>query len=151
MKNIWIFCLKIFNFSAINFSVYLNRHVFVMRYHTRPCVEGVLLICLNRSAWLTRWPPCPYMVKTPLNLLLQNQESFKAESCSRALEAQSYPSLFKWWLWCWNLTFVRRGQICVPMNWYGKNIEKTVSQNVFKTYGWNLQCMIKVANPFSYN
>ena len=24
------FCLKIFNFSVINFSVYLNRHVFVM-------------------------------------------------------------------------------------------------------------------------
>ena len=29
-KNIGIFCLKIFNFSVINFSVYLNRHVFVM-------------------------------------------------------------------------------------------------------------------------
>ena len=24
------FCLKIFNFSVINFSVYLNRHFFVM-------------------------------------------------------------------------------------------------------------------------
>ena len=30
MKNILIFCLKIFNFSVINFSVYLNRRVFVM-------------------------------------------------------------------------------------------------------------------------
>ena len=29
MKNIKSFCLKIFN-SVINFSVYLNRHVFVM-------------------------------------------------------------------------------------------------------------------------
>ena len=31
MKNIWIFCPKIFNFSVINFSVYLNRRVFVMK------------------------------------------------------------------------------------------------------------------------
>ena len=30
MKNILIFCLKIFNFSVINFSVYLNRRVFLM-------------------------------------------------------------------------------------------------------------------------
>ena len=30
MKNIWIFCLKIFDFLVINFSVYLNRYVFVM-------------------------------------------------------------------------------------------------------------------------
>ena len=35
MKIIWIFCLKIFNFSVINFSVYLNRHVFVMETHKR--------------------------------------------------------------------------------------------------------------------
>ena len=31
------------------------------------------------------------------------------------------------------------------------NIEKSVSQNVLKTIGRNLQCMIKVANPFSKN
>ena len=30
MKNILTFCLKIFNFSVINFSVYVNRYVFVM-------------------------------------------------------------------------------------------------------------------------
>ena len=29
-KYLIFFCLKIFNFSVINFSVYLNRHVFVM-------------------------------------------------------------------------------------------------------------------------
>ena len=32
----------------------------------------------------------------------------------------------------------------------GKILKKSVSQNVFKTYGWNLKCVIKVVNPFIY-
>ena len=51
----------------------------------------------------------------------------------------------------WHLTFLHLGQICVPVHLYGENIEKSVSHNVLKINGWNLQCMIKVANPFSYN
>ena len=51
----------------------------------------------------------------------------------------------------WHLSFLRQGQICVPMYLYGENTEKSVSQNVLKTNVWNLHCMIKVANPFSYN
>ena len=34
MKIFDFFCLKIFNFSVINFSVYLNRRVFVMRWNS---------------------------------------------------------------------------------------------------------------------
>ena len=30
MKNIRIFYLKIFNFLVVKFSIYLNRHVFIM-------------------------------------------------------------------------------------------------------------------------
>ena len=37
------------------------------------------------------------------------------------------------------------------MHVYGENIENSVSQNVLKTNDWNLQYMIKVANPCSYN
>ena len=37
------------------------------------------------------------------------------------------------------------------MHLYGENIEKSVFQNVLKTNGWNLQGMIKVANPSCYN
>ena len=51
----------------------------------------------------------------------------------------------------WHLTFLRQGQICIPMHLYGENTENSVSQNVLKTNGWNLQYMIKVANTFSYN
>ena len=39
-----------------------------------------------------------------------------------------------------DLTFLRRGQICIPMHLYGENIENSVSENV-KT-----NKMIKVAN-----
>ena len=37
------------------------------------------------------------------------------------------------------------------MHLYVENIENSISQIVLKTKGWNLQCMIKVANPYSYN
>ena len=36
------------------------------------------------------------------------------------------------------------------MHLYGKNIEN-ISQNVWKTNGLNLYCIIEVVNPFSYN
>ena len=32
---------------------------------------------------------------------------------------------------------------------HGENVVKSLSENVIKTAGRNLQCMIKVANPFS--
>ena len=52
-----------------------------------------------------------------------------------------------------SLTFdlLRQGQICVPMCLYEENIENLISHNVLTTNDRNLQCMIKVANPFSYN
>ena len=40
----------------------------------------------------SRLPPCPYMVKTLKNLLLQNQESFKAESWYIASRTQGLQS-----------------------------------------------------------
>ena len=38
-----------------------------------------------------------------------------------------------------------------PSALYGENIKNSVSQNALKTFGCNLQCMTKAANPFSYN
>ena len=51
----------------------------------------------------------------------------------------------------WLLTVLRKYQICVSMHLYEENIEKSFSQNLIKTNGWDLQCIIKVANPFCYN
>ena len=41
MKNIRIFHLKIFIFLVVNFSVYLNRRVFVMKYFLSLCCKNV--------------------------------------------------------------------------------------------------------------
>ena len=38
--------------------------------------------------------------------------------------------------------------ICVSIHLYEENIENSVSQDVLKTSGWNLQCMIRVPNIF---
>ena len=50
-----------------------------------------------------------------------------------------------------HLTFLRHCQIYVSMHLYGENIENSGFQNALKTNNWNLQCIIKVANTFSYN
>ena len=34
---------------------------------------------------------------------------------------------------------------------YGENVEQIIYQNILKTYGWNLQCLIRIAKPFSYS
>ena len=44
------------------------------------------------------------------------------------------------------MTFSWQCQIFVPMHLYGKNIEKLFSENLLKTNGLNLQCMITVVN-----
>ena len=42
-----------------------------------------------------RWPPCPYMVKTFKNLLLQNQECLGAEPLQESLGTGGLPKLLK--------------------------------------------------------
>ena len=41
MKNIRIFYLKFFNFLVEKFSIYLNRHVFVMSWPATQCVNSI--------------------------------------------------------------------------------------------------------------
>ena len=36
----------------------------------------------------------------------------------------------------WPLTFLRQGQICVPIHLYGEDVEKSFSQNELKTNDW---------------
>ena len=42
-----------------------------------------------------RWPPCPYMVKTFKNLLLQNPGCFGAESLHNSSGTEGLPKLLK--------------------------------------------------------
>ena len=67
---------------------------------------------------ISRWPPCSYMVKT-LKSLLQNQESFMAESWYTR-----FTKFVQMMTLGWPLTFSRQGQICVPMHLYGENVKK---------------------------
>ena len=91
------------------------------------------------------------MVKTLKNLLLLNQESFNAEFKYIALRTLGLPNLFKWWpyigIWLF-YSKVRSASLCICH--CRENHENSVSQNVLKTSGWNLQCSM-VANPFTYN
>ena len=43
-----------------------------------------------------RWPPCLYMVKTFKNLLLENRESFGAESLHKSSGTRGLPKLLKY-------------------------------------------------------
>ena len=71
---------------------------YFFKIHVQPSVyKRGLKICTNGHGPLIKMEPCPYMVKTPKNLLLQNQESFKTESQYIALLTQGLPSVFKWW------------------------------------------------------
>ena len=99
----------------------------------------------------TRWPPCPCIVKTLKNLLLQNQESFAVESWCIASGTQS-TKFVKMMIVGWALFFLLQSQICVPIHLYGENVEKNhFSHYVLKTNGWNLQRMIKEVKLFSYH
>ena len=46
--------------------------------------------------------------------------------------------------------FTARLNLCL-YNLYGENVEKSFSQNVLKTNGRNLQCIIKVVKLFSHS
>ena len=55
-------------------------------------------VCSNGLGHMTRWLPCPYMVKTFKNLL-RNQKADDLETWYEASGALVLPSLFKWWPW----------------------------------------------------
>ena len=66
-----------------------------------------------------RWPPCPYMVKTFKNLLLQNRGCLWHESLHKSSGMGGLPKLLKWWSYIDVWPFLRRGQVCFPMHLYG--------------------------------
>ena len=122
------------------------------RFYMGPSFERVLKICSMVLCHWTRWPPCPYMVETLKNLLLQNQESFEAKSWYIHSIGDSRSTNFvQMMVVGWPLTFLWQDQICTPIHLYGENVKKLFSQTAFKTNGWNLQYLIKVVKYFSYS
>ena len=65
-----------------------------------------------------RWPPCPYMVKTFKNLLLQNRECLEAESSHKPSGTRGLPKMLKELLYIDIWPFLRQGQVCFPLHLY---------------------------------
>ena len=65
------------------------------KFLLEPSVNGGLKIYTNSLGPLIKIAAIPIYGETLKNLLLQNQESFKADSCYRALGTQGHPNLFK--------------------------------------------------------
>ena len=62
-----------------------------------------------------RWPPCPYMVRTFKNLILQNQGCW---IFAQIIEDGRSTKIAKRIIVHWSLTFLQQGQVCFPMQLY---------------------------------
>ena len=76
-----------------------------------------------------RWQPCPYMVKTFKNLLLQNRGCLGAESLHKFSGTGGLPKLRKWWSYTDVWPFcgkVKFASVCIcigTIHLYGKNVD----------------------------
>ena len=61
-------------------------------FHVEPSLDG-------RMKVNTKWPPCPYMLKSFQNLLLWNRKADELENWYAASSTRVLPNLFKWCPW----------------------------------------------------
>ena len=67
------------------------------------CCSNFMWSLLRAGEWkiakmaAVHWLPCPYMVKTFKNLLLQNRGCFGAESLHKSSGMRGLPKFLKWW------------------------------------------------------
>ena len=90
------------------------------KLYVEPPWEGGTKVYINGPGHLTKMAPCPYMVKTFKNLLLQNQKSYDLETWHVALGTQVLQSLYKWWPWVDLILW--QGQIWYLMLLYWKKV-----------------------------
>ena len=116
-------CVRPLTFSN-DFSSKAAKPI-LLKYHMDPPLVGGTKDCLNGHG-----PPCPYMVKSYVNLLLQNQGCLWAESLHKSSGTKDLPDLAKMMVLHWGLTFygeVKFASLCICMgsiHVYGKNVEK---------------------------
>ena len=82
------------------------------KFHVDPPWDGERKVCSNGSGHMTRWLPCPYVVKTWKILLLCNQKANDLESWYAASGTWVLPNVFKWWLWVDLDLFYGKVKIC---------------------------------------
>ena len=123
----------------------------IFKLHVEPFVKGGWKICTN-SHYPLRWLPCPYMVNMIKTLkILQKTSSSEPRKLwgwilVHSIRDNFYNVFSKYDRRLTYNFFSQQGQIRISMHLYVENIEKSFSQCI-KTNGWNLQWIIKVANP----
>ena len=103
----------------------------------------------------SRWPPCPYMVKTLKNRHLRNQKAgmnlWNYETWYAASGTQVLQNSFKWWPWV-NLDLfyskVKFGPLCFCM---GKKVRQWIFQKLLSSIIWNYQQMTEVTKSFRWH
>ena len=110
--------------------------------HVEPSGKGGLKISTNGHGLLNWVVTMPIYVKN-IKIFSCTKKAFRL---NLGVYSIGDSSLFVRTLG-WPLTFLQLGQICFPIH----NAEKSFSQNISKTNGWNLQFIIKVVKVFSYS
>ena len=98
-----------------------------------------------------RWPPCPYMLKTLKNLLLQNQKSYDLETCHVALGTQALQNLYKLMNLDWPWPILQQGQIWSLMLLYGKRVKQWIFRKLLSSMICNWQQMTEVTRSFCWH
>ena len=140
-------CIKLCIFFNVFFET--TSAVFI-RFHIGPSVERIVTIYSNVSAPLNKMAIMPIYGKTKKysSSELRKLRGWILIYSTRNARSTNFVQMI---VVGWPLTFLRQGQICAPIYLYGENAEKSFSQNVLKTNGWNLWYMIKIVKLFNYN
>ena len=97
----------------------------LLKFHVEPPLDrGMKAAKMVAVHW-----PCPYMVKTFKNLLLQDRARLGAEFLQKLSGTGSLPKLLKWWSYIDVWPFygeVKFVSVCIcmgPVHLYGKNVD----------------------------
>ena len=132
----YIYVCKIVYF--FQFRLWYSWAIFT-RFHTGPSKGYCQFNRIVPRHW-TRWPPCPYMVKTLKNLLLQNQESFGVDLWVYSIGVTSSTKFVQ----RLNFDLFTARSNLRPIHLFRENVEKSFSTDIWKPNGWNSQRITKL-------
>ena len=98
----------------------------------------------------TRWLLCLYMVKRLKKAYSPEPSKLWGWILVYSIGGSRSTMFVEMMVVGWPLTFLRQSKICAPIHLYGDDIEKSFSQWIVKTLGWNIECMIKLVKLLSY-
>ena len=99
----------------------------------------------------TRWLSCPNMVKTLKSLFFHELTKIWGWLLVHSISDSRSTKFVQMMIVGWALAFLGNVKFAPPYICMGENVEQSFSQNVLKTNGWNLQCMVEVFKLLNYN